>query len=205
MQVVIDPITNSKDWLMHVSTREAMTRESYRAFCAANPDLRIELSSEGELIVMAPAYTRTGDQNAELAFQLRAWARQDGTGIAFESSAGFDLPNGSNRAPDASWVLKSRIAALRPEQRQEFLELCPDFVAELRSTSDRLSAVRLKMQEYMACGAKLGWLIDPIERRVWVYRPAMEVEALDEPATLAAGPLMPGFVLNLEPIWNPQF
>jgi Uma2 family endonuclease len=202
MQVVIDPITNSKDWLMQVSTRKAMTRESYRAFCAANPDLRIELSSEGELIVMAPAHSRSGARNALFTLQLGTWALQDGTGEFFDSSAGFDLPNGSNRAPDASWVLKSRIDALPPEQCMEFMALCPDFVAELRSSSDRLPVPQAKMQEYMACGAKLGWLIDPLQRRVWVYRPGVEVELLDDPATVTAGSLMPGFVLDLAPIWK---
>jgi Uma2 family endonuclease len=204
MQVDFDPITTSHDWLLQVSTRRRVTREQYRAFCEANPDLRIERSAEGELIVMAPAHSRSGDQNAELTAQLRVWARQDGTGVAFDSSAGFDLPNGSNRSPDASWILKSRIHALRPEQREEYMEICPDFVAELRSSSDRLRNLQAKMQEYLACGAKLGWLIDPLERRAWIYRPVSEVELLEEPLTLTAGPLMPGFVLDLDPIWNPQ-
>lgn len=204
MQLVLEPKTESQDWLIHVTTRRPLTKAAYRAFCEANPDLRVERSAEGELIVMAPVHTRSGDQNAELACQVRVWARQDGTGIGFESSIGFDLPDGSNRGPDASWVLKSRIDALRPEQRTGYLELCPDFVAELRSSSDRLPMLQAKMQEYLACGARLGWLIDPIERRVWVYRPGVEVEMFDEPLTLAAGPLMPSFVLDLVPIWNPQ-
>lgn len=204
MQVDFDPITRSHDWLMQVTTRRPVTRAEFRAFCEANPELRVERSAEGELIVMAPVHARSGDQNAELSYQVRAWARQDRTGVAFESSMGFDLPDGSNRSPDASWVLKSRIEALRPEQREGYLEIFPDFVAELRSSSDRLPMVRAKMQEYLACGARLGWLIDPLERRVCVYRPGIKVETLDEPLTLTAGPLMPGFVLDLVPIWNPQ-
>jgi Uma2 family endonuclease len=204
MQVCFDPITASQDSLIQVSTGRRVTRAEYQAFCEANPDLRIERTAEGELIVMAPAHSRSGNQNAALAGQLYLWARHDGTGLSFDSSSGFDLPNGSNRAPDASWVLKSRIDALRPEQRLEYLALCPDFVAELRSSSDRLPTLRAKMQEYIACGARLGWLIDPLERRVWIYRPGVEVETLDEPLTLTAGPLMPGFVLDLDAIWNPQ-
>jgi Uma2 family endonuclease len=203
MQVVLDPAF-SQDWLINLSSRRRLTRADFRVFCEANPDFRVELSPEGELIVMAPVYSRGSAQNAALALQVGAWALRDGTGVAFDATGGFDLPDGSNRSPDASWVLKSRIQALRPEQREGFLELCPDFVVELRSPSDRLPMLRAKMQEYMTCGAKLGWLIDPLKRRVWVYRPGMEVEKLDEPLTLTAGDLMPGFVLDLVPIWNPQ-
>jgi Uma2 family endonuclease len=203
MQVVTDPIDISHDWLIHVSTRRRVTRAEYRAFCEANRDLRIERSAEGELIVRAPAYSRTGNQNAEVTSQLYVWAKQNGTGIAFDSSAGFDLPDGSNRSPDASWILKSRIESLRPEQREEYWEICPDFVVELRSSSDRLRDLQGKMQEYLACGAQLGWLIDPLERKVWVYRPGKQVETFEEPMTLTAGPPMPDFVLDLAPIWDP--
>lgn len=114
MQVVIDPIDVSPDWLIHLSTRRRVTRAEYRAFCEANRDLRIERSAEGELIVMAPAYSRNGCQNSELTAQLHVWARRNGTGVAFDSSAGFDLPDGPNRSPDASWIMKSRIESLRP-------------------------------------------------------------------------------------------
>lgn len=202
MQLVIDPIDTPLDWL--ISTRRPLTREQYRAFCEANPEFRIERSAEGELIVMAPAHSRSGNQNLALSAQLYAWALRDRTGVAFDSSAGFDLPNGSNRSPDASWIRRSRIDSLRPEQREAYMEICPDFVAELRSSSDRLADLKAKMREYQACGARLGWLIDPLERRVRIYRPETEVEVLDEPESLTAGPVMPGFVLDLVPIWNPQ-
>jgi Uma2 family endonuclease len=204
MQVVFDPIDVSQDGQIHVSPRRRVTRAEYRAFCEANPDLRIERSPEGELIIMAPAHSRSGHQNLELASQLHSWAKRNGTGLGFDSSAGFDLPDGSNRSPDVSWILKSRIDSLRPEQREAYMEICPDFVVELRSSSDRLRDVQAKMQEYLACGAQLGWLIDPMERKVWVYRPNHEVEILEEPSTVTAGPLMPGFVLDLDPIRNPQ-
>ena len=171
MQVVLDSIDVSPDWLIHVSTRRRVTRAEYSAFCAANRDLRIERSAEGELIVMPPAHSRSGSQNAGMTTQLYIWAMRNGTGVAFDSSAGFDLPDGSNRSPDASWILTSRIESLRPEQRGEYLEICPDFIAELRSSSDRLRELQAKMHEYLACGAQLGWLIDPLERKVWVYRP----------------------------------
>jgi Uma2 family endonuclease len=203
MRLVLDTIT-SHDWSIHMTVRQRVTGSEYSAFCAANRDLRIERSAEGELIVMPPAPSRTGNQNAALSAQLHFWSMRNGTGAGFDSSAGFDLPNGANRSPDASWILKSRIESLRPEQREAHMEICPDFVAELRSSSDRLRDVQAKMQEYLACGAQLGWLIDPLERRVWVYRPGRVVDAFDEPSTLTAGPLMPGFVLDLDPIWNPQ-
>lgn len=123
---------------------------------------------------MPPAPSRSGNQNPALSTQLHLWAKRDGSGVAFDSSAGFDLPDGSNRSPDASWVLKSRIEALRPEQREEFMEICPDFVVELRSSSDRLRDLQAKMQEYLACGALLGWLIDPLQGKVWVIGRAMK-------------------------------
>lgn len=204
MQVVFDPIDVSQDWLIHVTTRRRVTRAEYDAFCAANRDLRIERSAEGALIVIPPAHSRTGNQNAHLTTQLYIWAKQNRVGVAFDSSAGFDLPDGSNRSPDASWILKSRIESLRPEQRGEYMEICPDFLAELRSSSDRLRDLQAKMHEYLACGARLGWLIDPLERKVWVYRPGEEVEAIEEPRMLTAGLLMPDFVLDLGLIWNPQ-
>jgi Uma2 family endonuclease len=204
MEVVFDAITAAQDSVIQVKTGRRVTREEYRAFCAANPDLRIERTAEGELIVMPPTHPRSGDQNADLIFQARAWARQDRTGISFDSATGFDLPNGSNRSPDTAWIRKDRIEALSPEEREEYYPLCPDFVVELRSKSDSLPKLHAKMREYIECGAQLGWLLDPFQRRVWVYRPGKAVEILDNPDTLIAGPLMPGFVLDLQPIWNPQ-
>lgn len=204
MQVVFDPITSSQDSPVRLSTRRRVTPQEYRAFCEANPEWRIERSAHGELILMAPAHSRSGAQNAALNYQVYGWTLHDGTGISFDSSTGFDLPDGSNRSPDASWISKSRLATLEPGQREEYFEICPDFVVELRSSSDRIPELQAKMQDYLACGARLGWLIDPLERRVWVYRPGAAVEVLEAPATLTAGPLMPGFVLDLAPIWNPQ-
>jgi Uma2 family endonuclease len=123
MQVVLDPFTNPQLWPMRVNVGRHISRKEYQAFCAANPDIRIERSPEGELILMAPTHSRSGAQNSALNYQLYAWTIQDRTGVAFDSSTGFDLPDGSNRAPDASWVLKSRIQALQPEQREEFFEI----------------------------------------------------------------------------------
>lgn len=205
VQVVLDPfLASAEGWQIQVSTRRRVTRSQYRAFCAANPDLRAELTAGGELIVMAPAHSKSGLLNARLAIQLGVWAMQDGTGESFDSSTGFDLPDGSNRSPDASWVLKSRLEALTAEQREEYFPLCPDFVAELRSKSDRLRTLQARMEEYLANGAQLGWLIDPFERRVSIYRPGQPVLVLDEPATVSGDPVLPGFVLDLGPIWHPD-
>ncbi len=178
-------------------------RREYADFVQANPDFRIERTAEGDVILMPPAHSRSGDQNAEITMQLRLWANSDGTGVAFDSSAGFDLPNGSNRSPDASWVRNSRLAALRPEEKEEYLPLCPDFVVELRSNRGRLAALKAKMEEYLGNGARLGWLIDPVEQRVYVYRPGKAPEILGTPAAVSADPELPGFTLDLRRVWNP--
>jgi Uma2 family endonuclease len=181
-----------------------ISRREYTDFVQANPDFRIERTAEGDVILMPPAHARSGLQNAEITRQLGNWANRDGSGSAFDSSAGFDLPNGSNRSPDASWVRNSRLAALRPEEKEEYLPLCPDFVMELRSKSDRLAALKAKMEEYLGNGAQLGWLIDPVEQRVYVYRPGKAPEILEKPAAVSAEPEMPGFTLDLARVWNPQ-
>lgn len=133
------------------------------------------------------------------------WADEDRTGVAFGSSSGFKLPNGATRSPDASWVERSRLASLTPKQRKECFPLCPDFVIELRSSTDRLKRLKEKMEEYIANGARLGWLIDPLERKVYVYRPDAEVEVLDDPATLSGDLVLPGFTPDLTKIWEPDF
>ncbi len=127
------------------------------AFCRQNRDLRIEQTAQGDWIIMPPTGFETGSCNNEVSRQLGNWARQDGTGVAVDSSTGFVLPNGAKRSPDASWVWKSRLAALTPEQKQKFLPLCPDFVTELRSPSDSLADTQEKMAEYRENGARLGW------------------------------------------------
>lgn len=196
--------SSSRDWLVQLVTRHRLSPKEYREFVAANPELRIERTSVGEVIVMPPANSRSGSQNMELGRQLCNWALEDGRGIAFDSSTGFDLPNGANRSPDASWVLKSRLDPLTPEERSEYLPLCPDFVVELRSKSDRLSTLQQKMREYIDNGARLAWLIDPIEKRVEIYRPGAAPETLHEPAAIAGEPELAGFTLNLSRIWNPE-
>lgn len=136
---------------------------------------------------------------------MTGWTLQDGTGVAFDSNGGFILPNGAMRSPDASWVKRERLANLTAEQKQRFLPLCPDFVIELRSPSDPLAPVEAKMREYIENGARLGWLIDPEERKVRVYKPGEPVKVLDSPGSLSGELVLSGFVLDLKPIWEPGF
>lgn len=176
--------------------------EEFLEFCRRNPDARIERDSTGEIIIMAPTFTETGSKNSHLNFLLYGWAIEDGTGRSFESSTGFTLPNRALRSPDASWISNKRWDALSDSERAGFAIISPDFVIELRSASDRLEKVEAKMEEYIENGSLLGWFIDPIERRVHVYRPNQEVEVLDDPGKVSGEPLLPGFVLELGEIWG---
>ena len=179
---------------------EPCTSECFEAFAAEYPDLRMELTSEGELIIMPPTMTKTGLRNAKLSARLENWSDTADLGESFDSSTIFLFPNGAKRSPDASWVEKSRWEALTKDEQEGFAPICPDFVAELRSKSDRLSTLQKKMREYVKCGAKLGWLIDPVSQRVEIYRPGHEVEILDSPTSLSGEVVLPGFTLNLKGI-----
>jgi Uma2 family endonuclease len=190
-------------WPIILRLRPALdlTEDQFFAFCQLNRDLRLERNAEGELLIMPPTGWEAGHRNFEITGQLAKWTAQDGTGWGGDSSTGFRLPNGAVRSPDASWLPKERLVPFSEHERQRFLPLCPDFVLELWSPSDRLRDVQAKMAEYLANGAKLGWLLYPPERRVWVYRPDTPVEQLDNPATLSGDPILPGFTLDLRPIW----
>jgi Uma2 family endonuclease len=187
-----------------VRLRLDLTDEQFFEMCQVNRDLRFERTAEGEIIIMPPTGWETGDRNAEITRQLRNWSKQDEQGKASDSSAGFKLPNGADRSPDAAWVLRERLRQLTPEQRRKFLPLCPDFAIGLRSPTDDLEDTKAKMEEYIANGLRLGWLIDPQTRRVYVYRPGREVEILENPAAVAADPELPGFVLEMAEIWEPS-
>ena len=179
-----------------------MSDRQFFELCQLNRDLRIERTSQGDLVLMPPTGSETGRMNFELAVLFGQWVRADGSGVGFDSSTGFTLPNGAKRSPDLAWVKRSRWQGLTQQQREEFAPLCPDFVLELRSPSDALEHVQAKMREYLDNGAQLGWLIDPIERKVYVYRPQAPVECLDNPQTVSGDPLLPGFVLELGKVWN---
>ena len=172
-----------------------------------NDTLRLEKNANGELEILPPTIPTTGNQNSSINADLSVWARNDATGAAFDSNAGFRLANGAVRAPDASWILKSRIAELTDAQKQRFWPISPDFVIELRSSSDTLRGIQRKMAEYMENGVRLGWLIDPLDpqRRVYIYRPGAEVEILEGSESLSGEPELPGFSLDLKLIWEPDF
>ncbi len=178
-----------------------MNRDDFFRFCQRNPDFSIERTAQGDLVIMPPTGGETGRRSMSIAQQLANWCDRDGTGIAFDSSTGFWLPNGAERSPDAAWVLRNRWDALSPKDREKFPPLAPDFVIELRSESERIAHLRSKMEEYVENGVRLAWLIDPYARRVEVYRPGQEPIALDNPMTLSADPELPGFTLDLVAIW----
>jgi Uma2 family endonuclease len=180
-----------------------MTQDQFYAFCQQNHEVRFERTAQGELVIMPPSGGETGKRNLSIGAQLYDWAEADQTGEAYDSSTGFTLPNGAIRSPDASWILKSRLATLTAEEREKFIPLCPDFLIELMSPSDSLTETQDKMKEYVANGMRLGWLIDRKRKQVHVYRPGQPVPVLDNPQTLSGDPELPGFVLDLEPVWRP--
>jgi len=182
------------------AVRPIVSVEDFQRLCAANGELRLERTARGELIVMSPAGSESGLRNARLTTRLGVWAEADGTGLAFDSSAGFTLPNGAIRAPDASWIRKERWEALSAKSRKGFAPICPDFAVELCSPSDTFQAGSEKMGEYLDNGARLGWLIDPESGKVAVYRPGREVETLNRPTSLSGEDVLPGFVLDLKGI-----
>ncbi|MCL1469396.1 Uma2 family endonuclease [Argonema antarcticum] len=178
-----------------------LTDEQFFQLCQDNRDLRFERNANGQLIIMPPTGGETSNRNAGLTAQVWIWNEQSKLGKVFDSSGGFKLPNGADRSPDAAWIPLERWNALTSEQQQKFLPICPDFVVELLSPSDSLTATQKKMQEYMDNGTRLGWLIVRASRRVEIYRQGREVEVLEFPTTLSGEDILPGFVLNLESIW----
>ncbi|MBD2413190.1 hypothetical protein FACHB389_12740 [Nostoc calcicola FACHB-389] len=187
--------------ILNLSPTIELTDDQFFQLCQNNRDLRLERTAEGELIIMPPTGWESGNRNSKLTQRLGNWTDVDGTGLAFDSSTGFKLPNGANRSPDASWVSRKRLAALNPDPAK-FLPMAPDFAVELRSASDSLKTVQQKMQEYIDNGVRLGWLIDPQNQRVEIYRPGKDVEVLQSPTSLSGEDVLPGFVLDLAQILN---
>ena len=185
-----------------IGLRQPVTVEQFEELCRKYDYLRLELTSTGELIVMPPTGSETDVRNFDLTYQLGAWFKQNRIGICFGSSAGFTLPNSAIRSPDGAWIKREKWDNLTKQQKATFAPICPDFVVELRSPSDSLSQLFLKMFEYIENGASLGWLIDPLKRKVYVYRPNQETVVLDNPETVSADPLLPGFTLTLTELWS---
>jgi Uma2 family endonuclease len=179
-----------------------ITQEQFELLCAANRDVRLERTALGELVIMPPTGGNTGKRNIDVSFQLQAWTRKTRLGVAFDSSTAFRLPNGADRSPDAAWVSQDRWDALTPQQQDTFPPLCPDFVIELRSATDTLESLRQKMQEYLDNGLRLGWLIDPKNKKVEIYWPSRPVDVLENPATVSGEDVLPGFVLDLALIFG---
>lgn len=174
-----------------------LTDEQFYQLCQTNRDIRLECTAKRELIVMAPTGGETGSRNSKLNQRLANWSDVDGTGVTFDSSSGFKLPNGAERSPNAAWVKLERWESLAPEQRQKFPPLAPDFAVELRSASDDLKPLREKMQDYINNGTRLGWLINPKDQQVEIYRSSQAVEVLQLPISLSGEDVLPGFILDL--------
>jgi Uma2 family endonuclease len=185
-----------------------LSEEQFFRLCGDNPDLFLELTARKELIIMPPAKPKTSWRNNLICYRLTDWALKDGRGLVFESSAGYTLPNGATRAPDASWIRRERWEALGDvgneeelDREENFAHICPDFAIELMSTSSSLSEQKTKMEEYIENGAQLGWLIDPFHKRVSIYRPGQPVETLENPAAIHGDLVLPGFVFDINEIW----
>lgn len=178
-----------------------VTRKEYERLCRKHSDLRLELTSTGDLIIVPPTGLQSGRRNANLTYQLEAWAQVDGSGVCFDSSTIFALPNGARRVPDASWIKRDKWDRLTDIQKERFGPFCPDFVVEIRSRTDSLSQLGNKMREYLDNGASLGWLIDPFRRQVYVYQPEYELVVLENPEIVSGDPVLPGFKLVTGQLW----
>ena len=184
-----------------LTASKAMPDEQFYQFCLSNPELRIERSALGEITIVPPAFSDTGNRNLKISQQVANWADSDGTGEMFDSSAGFTLPNGATRSPDTSWILAARWNALTDEQKDSFAPIVPDFVIELRSASDTMKSLQEKMQEYIENGVRLGLLIERKARKVYLHRSGQAPEILDNPNGVSCGPELVGFVLKMAKIW----
>jgi Uma2 family endonuclease len=174
------------------------TDEQFYQLCQKNSDLKFERTSTGELIIMPPLGGESGNREAEFIIDLGIWNRQTGLGYTFSSSTIFKLPNGADRSPDAAWIKKERYSALTPEQKRKFPPIAPDFVIELRSATDDLKTLRQKMQEYIDAGVKLGWLINPQQQQIEIYRLGKDAELRNLPTELLGEEILPGFSLSLD-------
>lgn len=188
--------------VLQIPSSMQMTDEQFFDFCQVNRDLHIERNKFGEISIMPPTGGTTGNRGGNIFGQLWVWSEQDGTGITFDSSTGFKLSTGANRSPDASWIKLQRWNSLSPKQQERFAPICPDFVVELKSPSDNLQTLKEKMEEYIKePGIQLGWLIDRKQRKVYIYRPGLPEECLDNPDTVSGELVLPGFILNMSKVW----
>lgn len=180
-----------------------MTDQEFFNLCQSNESVLFEREANGEVIERPLAGWQTSQCSAEINRQLANWSKQNSSGLCFGALTGFALPDGAIRGVYAAWVLRTRLASLTAEQKKGFLPLSPDFVIELISEAEDSPYFQKKMQEYLACGSGLGWLIDPEEKAVYVYRTGEPVQKLEKPNELSANPELPGFVLDLHEVWEP--
>lgn len=182
-----------------------MDDDQFFELCQINRELHIERTAKGDLLIRPLAGAKTGLRNFRLIAQLSEWLKTDQSGICFDSSTGFILPNGAVRSPDISWVKRSRLAGLVDEEKEKFLPLCPDFIIELRSDSDSIAGPRARMKDYIENGAQMGLMLDPRERKAYVYRIGGVVEILNDGEDISCNPVLPGFNLDLQEIWEVDF
>ena len=180
---------------------DKISDDRFESFCRQNPDVEMEMTKEGELVIMPPTGGETGNRNFSLIVSFGNWVEANKSGIAFDSSTVFKLPNGAKRSPDLSWIKNARWKKLTKDEKVKFPPLCPDFVVELRSPSDSLKNLQNKMTEYIENGAALGWLIDSLEKKVHVYLPDSKIEILENPKQVSGEPLLEGFALNVRKLW----
>jgi Uma2 family endonuclease len=196
-------VTEQEPLVLHFQPiMKKLSDDEFYEFCRANNEWRIERTAAGDIIILPPTGGKTGIRNFKLITQFGIWVEADKTGKGFDSPTIFALPNGSQRSPDIAWVRNQRWQTLTEEQQKKFQPLCPDFVGELRSRTDALKTLQAKMQEYIDNGAQLGWLLDPVERQVHVYRPGIAVEILDNPHSVSGEPLLCGFTLEVQLLWD---
>lgn len=194
-------LQEGSEWSLRVDFKAVpLSSDQFYRLCVDNPELRLELTAEGELILMSPTGARTGLRNSELNYQIVAWAKKDRRGLTFDSSTVFSLPNGAKRSPDASWLSKERWDALTEDEQEKNAPVCPEFVVELRSPSDNLTDLKSKMAEYLDNGSQLGWLLDPLEKRVYIFRPGGGVECLEGPSDIRGEGVVDGLVVDLREI-----
>lgn len=183
--------------ILNLEPITTLTREQFFQLCQANPDLQLERSPQGELIIVTPIGGEGGNQEASLIIRVGVWNEQTQLGVVFSSQTVFSLPGGGDRSPDVAWVELSRWQKLSQEEREGFPPICPDFLIELRSRTDRLKPLQNKMQEYLASGLRLGWLINPKDKQVEIYRIGQEVEVVEMPVVLSGEEVLPGFSLEV--------
>lgn len=198
------PISLYTGLYVRLAPAVTLTEEQFFEFCQINRRLKIERTPEGDILIMPPAGGETSNRNARLIFSFMNWANQNQLGFVFDSSGGFVLPDGSIASPDVAWVKKERLTTLTAEQKKRFIPLCPDFVLELRSPSDNLEPLKAKMKMYLSNGVQLAWLVNPEEQEIWVYRPGQEPQQLTQISQISGDPELPGLLVPLASIWNPE-